>query len=415
MKLAVLFSGGKDSCAALALAQSYGHEIACLLNIQSENPDSYMFHTPNRERVELQAKAIGIPLISQTTRGEKEEELEELILLFKKAKEKLGIKGLVTGAIESVYQASRIQRICNDLGLVCFNPLWQRDALEHVDWLLKHHFEVFISGIAAYPLDASWLGKKIDYGLLAKLQKLRDEHNVSPAGEGGEFETFVTHGPAWKKRIVVEETTTEYENHAGRWNITKASLVDAPIISSSLGNINKTENNAGNVLIISTCAESLHELEFVTPIVRALEVPCRVVHHLDVLADYLGTCERVIICGTALSDDKFLKKSEEFSWLKSFDKPVLGICAGYQLIALVHGGETYAQMDIGMQDLGLQWTLGEVKEAYFLHHNNVGVPEGFLALEHNDQPILIEKNNMLGVLFHPEVRNRSVIKNFLEF
>ena len=55
MKLGVLFSGGKDSCYALYKA-SRKHEIACLLTINSENPNSYMYHTPNTKLTELQAK-----------------------------------------------------------------------------------------------------------------------------------------------------------------------------------------------------------------------------------------------------------------------------------------------------------------------------------------------------------------------
>ena len=53
LKLAVLFSGGKDSCYALYLAQKQGHEIKCLVSMFSENPDSFMFHYPNIKFTEL--------------------------------------------------------------------------------------------------------------------------------------------------------------------------------------------------------------------------------------------------------------------------------------------------------------------------------------------------------------------------
>ena len=55
MKLAVLFSGGKDSYLALQYA-SEEHDISCLLTLESKKEDSWMFHTPAIEWTKLQAK-----------------------------------------------------------------------------------------------------------------------------------------------------------------------------------------------------------------------------------------------------------------------------------------------------------------------------------------------------------------------
>ena len=73
MKLAVLFSGGKDSVYATYLAQQHKHEITCLISIFSENKDSYMFHTPSIGKTEKQAEVMQIPLLIQKTKGKKEE------------------------------------------------------------------------------------------------------------------------------------------------------------------------------------------------------------------------------------------------------------------------------------------------------------------------------------------------------
>ena len=85
-------------------------------SVISKNPESYMFHVPNIGITKLQAEAIGIPLIQKRTDGKKEEELEDLKEAIIEAIRKYKIKGIVTGAIESVYQSSRIQKICNELG-----------------------------------------------------------------------------------------------------------------------------------------------------------------------------------------------------------------------------------------------------------------------------------------------------------
>ena len=130
MKLGVLFSGGKDSTLAAWLAKKEGYEISCLISISSKNPNSFMFHTPSISKVGVQAEVMGLPLIIRETAGEKEEELKDLELAIRDAVEKYGIEGVVTGAVGSVYQSSRIQKICKELEIECFNPLWQKNQFE---------------------------------------------------------------------------------------------------------------------------------------------------------------------------------------------------------------------------------------------------------------------------------------------
>ena len=138
MKCAVLFSGGKDSTYAAFIAKKHGYELSCLISIISENPESYMFHTPSISKVKQQASVMKIPLIIQKTKGEKEKELKDLEFAIKKAKDEFGIEGIVTGAVESVYQASRIKKICDKLNLDCFNPLWKKNQIELLEDLIKN-------------------------------------------------------------------------------------------------------------------------------------------------------------------------------------------------------------------------------------------------------------------------------------
>lgn len=214
MKLGVLFSGGKDSVYATHLAKKEGHEIVCLISIFSENKESYMFHTPSIEKTKKQAKVMEIPLLIQKTKGEKEIELKDLEKAIKKAKEKYSIEGIITGAIQSVYQSSRIQKICKNLKLKCVNPLWQKDELKYLNELIKEKFEITIVGVFAYPLDESWIGKKIDEKFVDEIKKLNEKYKIHVAGEGGEFETFVLNCPLYKKplKIVNKKIFKEGEN-----------------------------------------------------------------------------------------------------------------------------------------------------------------------------------------------------------
>lgn len=204
MKLASLFSGGKDSVYSSYIVQKEGHELACLITILSENKESYMFHTPSIGKTKHQAGAMNIPLLIYKTKGKKEEELIDLEESIKTAIKKYKIEGIVTGAIKSVYQASRIQDICNKLNIKCINPLWQINELDYLNDLIKNKFKVIVIGVFAYPLNQSWLGREINSKFIDEIAKLYEKYKIHPAGEGGEFETFVLDCPMFRKPLNIE-------------------------------------------------------------------------------------------------------------------------------------------------------------------------------------------------------------------
>jgi len=224
MKLGVLFSGGKDSTYALHVAAEH-EEIVCLITLVSKNKESYMFHTPNIELTKLQAEALGIPLIARVTEGVKEEELKDLEQAMAEAAEQFQIDGVVTGAVESVYQSTRIQRICHRLDLWCFNPLWKRNQKELLKELVGRGFKVIISGIFAYPLDASWLGKQIDLDLVDRLVDLENKFGISPSGEGGEIETSVIDAPMFSQKIEIADYCVNAKGNSGVFIVKEARLV----------------------------------------------------------------------------------------------------------------------------------------------------------------------------------------------
>jgi len=223
MKLGLLFSGGKDSTYALL---KHKDEVVCLITLISKNKESYMFHTPNIALTALQAGALGLPLVERTTEGRKEEELKDLRAAIAEAKEKFGIEGLVTGAVESVYQSSRIQKICDELGLKCVNPLWHKEQAELLREMVKAGLKIIVSGVFAYPLGKEWLGRQIDNKAIAELVKLREKYKISPSGEGGEIETTVLDAPFFRKKIEILESEVLAEKDSGVFLIKKARLAE---------------------------------------------------------------------------------------------------------------------------------------------------------------------------------------------
>ena len=199
-------------------------EVVCFVTIRSVNTESYMFHTPNIDLTRLQAEAAGIPLLEWETQGQEEVELADLESAIRQAVTRYRIEGLVTGAIQSVYQASRIQRICARLGLWSCNPLWLCDQKAYMEDLIQAGFDVIIAGVFSAPFDERWLGERIESDLLERLIAVRERFGICLTGEGGEYESLVCDAPFFSRRIRIEGHETFYKNHNGRFLVTSAHL-----------------------------------------------------------------------------------------------------------------------------------------------------------------------------------------------
>jgi diphthine-ammonia ligase len=222
MKIAALTSGGKDSVYAIYLMRKAGHEVRYLLCMKSARDDSYMFHHPNVEFVGLQAELMGLPVLFGETRGEKEEELADLESLISKVKD--DVEGIVTGAIASEYQRSRVERICKKLGLACLSPLWHTDVERYWSDLLSAGFKVMVSAVAADGLGEEWLGRVIDRPAVEELRKLAEKHGFHLAFEGGEAETFVLGCPMFSGEIKIVSAKKKWDGLRGTYTITEASV-----------------------------------------------------------------------------------------------------------------------------------------------------------------------------------------------
>lgn len=221
MRLAALFSGGKDSCYAARLAEEEGHDLDYLVSMRSENPDSYMFHTVNIGLTELQAYAWGKEHVEAKTRGVKEKELDDL----KRCLKSLDVEGVVTGAVASSYQRERVDRICDELGLEHVSPLWGRERVGLLNEMLSRGMVIVFSAVAAQGLDQKWLGRKLDKQALNSLVQLRERYGVDPCGEGGEYESLVLDAPWFRYRIEVKEAERSWDGVSGRYRVAEANMV----------------------------------------------------------------------------------------------------------------------------------------------------------------------------------------------
>ncbi len=230
-----LFSGGKDSSWALYRALETGLDVGRLVTVHPTG-DSYMYHVPATELATLAADSIGIELVevepadfeagSAIDSGQQgDDELEPLEQALEELDAELpgGIAGVTAGAVESEYQTSRIQAMCDRLGCELFAPLWQEDPRDLADAMLEAGFDIRIIQVAAQGLDESWLGRSLDRAALADLEALHEEYGVHLLGEGGEFETLVVDGPHMERAIDLDYET-EWDGTRGTIRVTNAEL-----------------------------------------------------------------------------------------------------------------------------------------------------------------------------------------------
>ena len=220
MRVAVLATGGKDSALALYKVLNEDHEVKYLVSMIPLREDSWMFHYPNIRLVDLFAEAAEIQLVKAETLAVKEREVEDLKRLI----EGIDVDAIVSGAVASTYQKSRIEKICEQLRLKCIAPLWHKNPLDILKEILDLKFEVIITGVYAYGFSEEWLGRKIDEASIKALIELNKQYGVSLVGEGGEYETLVLDAPFFKKRIKIVEAEKIWKNQSGYFLITKAKL-----------------------------------------------------------------------------------------------------------------------------------------------------------------------------------------------
>jgi GMP synthase-like glutamine amidotransferase len=178
-----------------------------------------------------------------------------------------------------------------------------------------------------------------------------------------------------------------------------------------------------NVLVVSLCNEKLHELEFVNPITQILlenDVSFFKKSSLEITKKDLEGCSHVILSGTSLKDNVFLESKEKFLWLVNFSKPVLGICAGMQILGSIYGQKICPGTEIGFFEekftksfLGLKGK----KEVWHLHNSFVEFDsswEVFCDSKDIVQAVKLKEKDFYGCLFHPEVRHKDVFLEFLK-
>ena len=225
MKLASLFSGGKDSTYAIYVVQKQGHDIACLLSVFPKSDESHLLHHPNMAWTKLQSESMNIPqLLISSDSDNTDEELSKLEILLQKAKEQFDIEGVVHGGIKSNFQKDKFETLCSKLNLIIVAPLWGIESQQYMNDLLDSKFEFIMTVVSSDGLDDSWLGKLISKSDIDILKRLSQKFGFNLNFEGGEAETFVINCPLFKNSIKINQFEKIWDGYRGRFEIVDAGL-----------------------------------------------------------------------------------------------------------------------------------------------------------------------------------------------
>lgn len=187
----------------------------------------------------------------------------------------------------------------------------------------------------------------------------------------------------------------------------------------------KIQNKNEKILLINICKEKLHYYEFVKPIENILEnlkIGYFVKNYKNINKIDFDKADKIIICGTSLADNEFIKNINMFKWIKNFNKLLLGICGGMEIIGLVFNGKLGKKTEIGyyLENFQKEFLgLSGKQEIYHLHNYYIRfskLNEFEVFCENNNivQAVKHKEKPIYGVLFHPEVRQKNLIINFVK-
>lgn len=197
---AVMFwSGGKDSALALwEVQRAAQHQVVALLTTLDEEDRTGM-HRIRRELIETQAQALGLPvhfirMPAFPPNAIYEDRVRGALLPFLQQ----GVRCAVFGDLFLTEIRAYRERMLLPLGVESIYPLWLRDTKELAREFIAAGFEARLVCVDTAVLNEQFAGRKFDEALLRELPETAD-----PCGENGEFHTFVSTGPIFRRPLTI--------------------------------------------------------------------------------------------------------------------------------------------------------------------------------------------------------------------
>ena len=207
MKIAISWSGGIESALACHRAIKEGHEVAYLAVFVADTWPSFCHPL---SIMELQSKAMGIPLLKLKVKEPYEQSYREAI---KKLIEK-GIEGIVTGDIYVVddLHGRWMDKVTEGLDISVIMPLWEQNTSKVLEEELSTGFRSVFTCLGEQWFTEEWLGRELNKNSVNDLRALAKKTGMDPCGENGEYHTMTIDGPTFKETIEISKFIKEKHN-----------------------------------------------------------------------------------------------------------------------------------------------------------------------------------------------------------
>ena len=216
MRVAVLWGGGKDSYTAFHKAVEEGHDVACLLTFVYTEP--YIFHS--FLIMELQSKALGVPLLKVKVK----DPLQDIFEVLARLKKEEGIEAIVTGDIIGA-GCARIHQmyyeaICEKLGIKLVMPL--ENPSKNTYDVLKEEISMglkpMITCINLDYFDENWLGRELNIHSIKELKKWVDKYGIDVcSADGRGYHTMVIDSPLFREIVEISKFKKGIIKECRRW------------------------------------------------------------------------------------------------------------------------------------------------------------------------------------------------------
>jgi uncharacterized protein (TIGR00290 family) len=191
---ALLWSGGKDSAAALHRARADGLDVQRLITFYDAASERVRFHATRVALLEAQASAIGVELRAIGTGWSLMEERLRQELRGLRAE---GFAGVVLGDIHLADVRAWYEQRVKAAGLDHVEPIWGERPMDLLKEFVESGGRAVVTCVDLRKLDPSWLGRIVDDQFIADIAST----GVDVCGENGEYHTFAFAGPVFQKPV----------------------------------------------------------------------------------------------------------------------------------------------------------------------------------------------------------------------
>lgn len=197
-RVALSFSGGKDSCFALYYLLKEGLEVVSLFTTVWKEKKETVAHGERLIRIEKQAKQLSIPVTFIETDFDSYQ--EDFIKKLKELKKNKKIDTVAFGDIYIEGHRKWGEGVAEEAELAAYYPLWikQENIVDMLRDFVHTGFKAEVIRVDTEKLPTSWIGRMLGESFIEDILQYED---VCPMGESGEYHTFVYDGPIFNKPI----------------------------------------------------------------------------------------------------------------------------------------------------------------------------------------------------------------------